>query len=149
MAQQTINIGGAYNDPDSDKVRDGFDKCNDNFTEVYQLTSGNASSISTLSGRVGASTHVQVAFSAWDMDTDASLNVAWTLPANKKIISLNVIIYPNGTTATAYPIEFDGKVYYNGTNVVLSRTDSGTFDSAGFNAASGVIKIEYDATTPA
>lgn len=35
MAQQTINIGLAANDGSGDKLRDSFDKCNDNFDEVY------------------------------------------------------------------------------------------------------------------
>lgn len=35
MAQQTINIGTAANDGTGDPLRDAFDKCNDNFTELY------------------------------------------------------------------------------------------------------------------
>lgn len=35
MAKQTINIGVAANDGSGDPFRIAFDKCNDNFTEVY------------------------------------------------------------------------------------------------------------------
>lgn len=35
MAQQTIGIGAAPNDGTGDPIRDAFDKCNDNFTELY------------------------------------------------------------------------------------------------------------------
>lgn len=35
MAQQTIDIGSAANDGTGDPIRDAFDKCNDNFTELY------------------------------------------------------------------------------------------------------------------
>jgi len=35
MAKQTIDIGSAPNDNTGDTIRDSFDKCNDNFTEVY------------------------------------------------------------------------------------------------------------------
>jgi hypothetical protein len=35
MAQQTINIGTAANDGSGDPLRTAFDKCNDNFTEIY------------------------------------------------------------------------------------------------------------------
>lgn len=35
MAQQIINIGAAANDGTGDPVRDAFDKCNQNFSEVY------------------------------------------------------------------------------------------------------------------
>lgn len=35
MAQQTINIGAAGNDGTGDSFRAAFDKCNDNFGELY------------------------------------------------------------------------------------------------------------------
>lgn len=35
MAKQTINIGTSANDGTGDPLRDAFDKCNDNFTELY------------------------------------------------------------------------------------------------------------------
>ena len=35
MAQQTINIGSAPNDGAGDPLRTAFQKCNDNFTELY------------------------------------------------------------------------------------------------------------------
>lgn len=35
MAKQVINIGSAANDGSGDPLRDAYDKCNDNFTEVY------------------------------------------------------------------------------------------------------------------
>ena len=35
MAQQTINLGTVANDGTGDPIRDAFDKCNDNFTELY------------------------------------------------------------------------------------------------------------------
>jgi hypothetical protein len=38
MAKQTINIGTTANDNTGDTIRDSFDKCNDNFTELYDTT---------------------------------------------------------------------------------------------------------------
>ena len=35
MSQQTINIGTVANDGTGDSLRNAFDKCNDNFTELY------------------------------------------------------------------------------------------------------------------
>lgn len=35
MAKQTINIGTSPNDGTGDTLRDAYDKCNDNFTELY------------------------------------------------------------------------------------------------------------------
>lgn len=42
MAQQTINIGTGNNTGDGEGLRPAFDKCNDNFNELY-LQSGHAS----------------------------------------------------------------------------------------------------------
>lgn len=38
MAQQTINIGTANNSGDGEGLRPAFDKCNDNFNELYGAT---------------------------------------------------------------------------------------------------------------
>ncbi len=35
MSQQTIDIGATPNDGTGDPLRDAFDKCNDNFSELY------------------------------------------------------------------------------------------------------------------
>lgn len=35
MARQTIDIGSAPNDGTGDSIRSAFDKCNDNFLELY------------------------------------------------------------------------------------------------------------------
>lgn len=40
MAQQTIDIGTVANDGTGDPIRDAFDKCNDNFTELYGSLAG-------------------------------------------------------------------------------------------------------------
>jgi hypothetical protein len=37
MAKQTINIGTSANDGTGDTLRDGADKVNDNFNEIYNL----------------------------------------------------------------------------------------------------------------
>ena len=42
MTQQIINVGAAPNDGTGDQLRTSFDKCNQNFTELY--TTGAASS---------------------------------------------------------------------------------------------------------
>lgn len=40
MAKQTIGIGSAANDGKGDALRDAFDKCNDNFDELYSAIVG-------------------------------------------------------------------------------------------------------------
>jgi Bacteriophage T4 gp9/10-like protein len=42
MAQQIINIGSAPNDGTGDQLRTSFDKCNQNFTELYTSGAGNS-----------------------------------------------------------------------------------------------------------
>jgi len=41
MAQQTINLGTVANDDTGDTLRDGGDKINQNFTELYDALGGN------------------------------------------------------------------------------------------------------------
>lgn len=48
MTQQIINLGTAANAGDGDNIRVAFDKCNDNFTELY--TAGPAGSNISISG---------------------------------------------------------------------------------------------------
>lgn len=38
MAKQVIGIGASANDNTGDPLRTAFDKCNDNFTELYDRT---------------------------------------------------------------------------------------------------------------
>jgi len=51
MAKQTINIGTAANDGSGDPLRDAFDKCNDNFDELYIDVAANSGNISDLDYR--------------------------------------------------------------------------------------------------
>ena len=72
MAKQTINIGSTANDGTGDGLRDAFDKCNDNFTELYNRV--NTSVPSTNIGSSGDqegdlafdSTHLYVCFQDYD-----------------------------------------------------------------------------------
>ena len=45
MAKQVIGIGTTANDGTGDSIRDAFDKCNDNFTELYTDDAGDVGSI--------------------------------------------------------------------------------------------------------
>ena len=42
MAKQSINIGSSANDGTGTPLRDAFDICNDNFTEIYAVNGGSA-----------------------------------------------------------------------------------------------------------
>lgn len=56
MAQQTINIGTTANDGTGDSIRSSFDKCNDNFNELY--TAGPAGSNIAISSNSIASSNI-------------------------------------------------------------------------------------------
>lgn len=49
MPQQVINIGSSPNDGTGDPLRTAFDKCNDNFTELYSGGGGGSGSVSSVS----------------------------------------------------------------------------------------------------
>jgi hypothetical protein len=48
MAKQVINIGTRPNSKDGDAIRDAFNKVNQNFTELYAITSGTVEGITEL-----------------------------------------------------------------------------------------------------
>lgn len=49
MPQQVINIGSSPNDGTGDPLRTAFDKCNDNFTELYSGGGGGSGGVSSVS----------------------------------------------------------------------------------------------------
>lgn len=49
MPQQTINIGLAPNDGAGDPIRTAFEKCNDNFDELYAVPPGGSGTVTTVS----------------------------------------------------------------------------------------------------
>jgi nitrogen fixation protein len=62
MAQQVINIGTAPNDGTGDQLRTAFDKCNDNFTELYAGGPGGGA-VDSVNGQTG-----DVVLDATDLD---------------------------------------------------------------------------------
>lgn len=51
MAQEIINNGTFDNDPSAEKIRTAFDKCNNNFTELYGVTGGDSFENRTVNNR--------------------------------------------------------------------------------------------------
>jgi hypothetical protein len=159
MAQQTINIGSAYKDPDSDKSRDAFDKIKDNFDELYAANTSREGEIDAIETQIGDNVKVVVAIGTWNMDANELKLVNWTLPASNMIRSISVIIHAD-TGSSAYPLNYtedlaapviSGSFYYTGTQFSLSRLDASMFDSASYDSTSvnrGYIVVEYDVTTP-
>ena len=97
-------------------------------------------------------TYVSIPIGAWNMQGTSAINVAYTPPTGKKIVSIKANIYEDG-----YPSPDGASLFWNleysdgiitdlkpqgtiqgyGTstagNIRLIRTSGGTFDSAGFN----------------
>jgi hypothetical protein len=48
MSRQEINTGGSANDNSGDPIRLAFEKCNNNFTELYTLTGGTSTALTEL-----------------------------------------------------------------------------------------------------
>jgi hypothetical protein len=81
---------------------------------------------------------------AWDMDTDATLNVTLNI-ANTQLISADVVII-NDAQNSILNIEYDGFWRYASPTITLSRTASGTFDSVNYDDPTinrGFIKYSY------
>ncbi len=64
MSKQTINVGTTPNDKTGDKLRDGFVKTNENFTELYNWNSGVLTGSTTVwvSSSYSGSTDTQLVF---------------------------------------------------------------------------------------
>jgi hypothetical protein len=73
MAQQTLNLGTAPNDGTGDSIRDGGDKINDNFSELYTAgeyvaTSRDSGSALTLASLTAANvTSISLPAGDWDV----------------------------------------------------------------------------------
>jgi hypothetical protein len=126
MAKQLINVGSAYDDPDSDHGRRAMIKCNENFTEIYDALAG--------------VTKVVIEIGAWNMNGDATKDVAYTIPAGKVMLSSEVTIYRD-TSGGVYKLDFvdpsaafSGGFYYDGTDFKLYVISTMTFDSANFDS---------------
>ena len=131
MAQQILNIGSAYKDPDADKSRDAFDKINDNFTELYAADSVFTSWISGYN-------FAKIEITDWNMDTTSGKSVAWALPANSYILSMDVMI-EHDTNGSVRPLDDGsgvanyGGYSYDGDSFELFRVSSEAFDHADYD----------------
>jgi len=82
MAKQVINIGTTANDGTGDALRSAFDKCNNNFTELYDDDGGDVNSITATAPIVRDSATGNVTISlADDGITYAKLGTEFTTSA--------------------------------------------------------------------
>lgn len=150
MAQQIINIGTEYNDPDADTGRVALDKCNDNFTELYDALEEAGVIVQDVK-------HTAISIGAWDMDADAIKTVAYSIPASYRIVHFGAMIRNDGNTvlndffnAADFGGDYIGSITYSHTTGLFSlvRIDSGPFDGADFDSEAinrGFIEITLQA----
>lgn len=142
MAKQVIGIGSSYDDPSADKIRDGFDKVNDNFTELYNCNPELEKSD-------------VIPIGAWNMDSTASIDVPWDKYASNVFVScINVWIISDTIPSEQQPLNAwesvsglmqGGFDLYQG-NIELRRRTGGIFDSTAFDSIAmnrGYIHINY------
>jgi len=149
MPQQTINLGTAPNDGTGDPLRDAYDKCNSNFTELY---AGLPVPLSQLSQSSATTSQVP----AWNGSAWVASTVN-TLLTNKTGITFQPIatnyavgITPGSTASTFLPYDISGTgVDY--CNFVLDFTPSAcrmSFTQQDVNAANdGEVGFQISASS--
>lgn len=172
MAQQVINIGTSPNDGTGDQLRTAFDKCNDNFTELYAsslgdlqqvtdigatttnpITTGNLTIDEVGGGDPCISTNQKLtdgSIISAHLDTVSNFGISVRFPAS--ITGNRTIDYPNstGTIATQEWVIANpsgGAVdSVNGQTgvVVLDATDVDALQRDGSNANSNINIGEYE-----
>lgn len=106
----------------------------------------------TLGAVTGGMVRKKLAFSGWDMDTTAVLQVVHSEADSKKIHDISVMVTDNGGTAWVPLNSIDTSTFaINGgvastdpTHINLVRATGLDFDSTSFNNASGVISYWYE-----
>jgi hypothetical protein len=78
MNIQTINVGSQLDDPSADIERDAWVKVNSNFSEVE-------SQVTNIDKNEKV---VNMDIPGWDMDADETKTIAYSIPANKRIVSI-------------------------------------------------------------
>jgi len=91
----------------------------------------------------------------WDMDTDATFNVAHGIPDWKRIKSVYCSVWGDADTeiysltdsdssGDASTYEMNGVIRWQATNITLGRKTGGMFDSAVFSASTVCVTIWHE-----
>jgi hypothetical protein len=122
----TINIGSQLDDPSADIERTAWGKVNTNFTEVEsQLT--NIDNYEKV---------VNMDMTVWDMDADGTKTLAYTFPANKRMVSINCTIQNDAKTVYT-DLAYGGTISYSKANsrFDMTRNEGCIFDGTDYNDA--------------
>ena len=100
MAKQVIGIGTTANDGTGDSIRDAFDKCNDNFTELYTDDAGDVGSITATAPIERDSATGAVTISLADAGISTAKITDDAVTADKLANSINTEIAANTAKVT-------------------------------------------------
>jgi len=110
------------------------------------------SNVSGYSTTDGVIRHKRLNIDDWNMDSTQTVNIAHGLPDMLKIISINVSIINDASSAIYNFVTSDSvvagteSISYNSTNISLSRKTGGTFDNVNYDTVPfnrGYIDIFY------
>jgi hypothetical protein len=148
MAQQQINVGAAPNDGLGDPIREAFIKCNNNFTELFSVSSGsNAISngnsvvqISTANGNISMSVSGTANVA---VVTTTGITVSNTVTA-ANIDAVNLVINNISSDDSTFITIEDG-VIVNGVISADGNVTGGNILAAGVISAAGNITASGNA----
>jgi hypothetical protein len=165
MAQQTINLGAVANDGSGDTLRDGGDKINDNFTELYTALTGlldfkgstdcsanpNYPAASkgdyylvSVAGKIGGASGIDVTagdsyFATADNagGTQASVGASWTVIQGNLVVSNDTTL--SGDSSSKVPTEHAVKAYVDalGGTIPSGYSDENARDAIGAALVAG------------
>jgi hypothetical protein len=127
MAKQSVNIGTSANDGTGDKLRDAFDKLNDNFNEIYS-TFGNGTTLNASEdddGNVEFTGEVEIAGDL-KVDTDTLfVDVSADAVGIGKTTNLNYLLnlYGGASTAISFRSSVVGNTATDGAEIGIYNSD--------------------------
>ena len=117
MAKQTLNIGTLANDGTGDTLRDGGDKIQDNFNELYTALGGDTVKIAIGSPTANQILKYNAGTSVFEPSSDANDNTTYTVSA--EVSGSDASIRLTGSDAST-----DNVNLISGTGINIDRTDA-------------------------
>lgn len=117
MAKQTLNIGTLANDGTGDTLRDGGDKIQDNFNELYTALGGDTVKIAIGSPTANQILKYNAGTSVFEPSSDANDNTTYTVSA--EVSGSDASIRLTGSDAST-----DNVNLVSGTGINIDRTDA-------------------------
>ena len=117
MAKQTLNIGTLANDGTGDTLRDGGDKIQDNFNELYTALGGDTVKIAIGSPTANQILKYNAGTSVFEPSSDANDNTTYTVSAETSGSDASIRL--TGSDAST-----DNVNLISGTGINIDRTDA-------------------------